>query len=80
VNAVANRFVEVAAALKREKLTELARILGAQLAQAQVRLGQTEDSLRVFRVRAVSVYSQGSASVTPTCSTSGIPFSRDCST
>jgi len=27
VNAVANRFVEVAAALKREKLTELARIL-----------------------------------------------------
>jgi len=65
VNAVANRFVEVAAALKREKLTELARILGAQLAQAQVRLGQTEDSLRVFRVRAVSVYSQGSASVTP---------------
>src|SRR5467141_2143604 len=63
VNAVANRFVEVAAALKREKLTELARILGAQLAQAQVRLGQTEDSLRVFRVRAVSVYSQGSASV-----------------
>jgi capsular exopolysaccharide synthesis family protein len=65
VNAVANRFVEVAATLKREKLTELARILGAQLAQAQVRLGQTEDSLRVFRVRAVNVYSQGSASVTP---------------
>jgi capsular exopolysaccharide synthesis family protein len=65
VNAVANRFVEVAAALKREKLTELARILGAQLAQAQVRLGHTEDSLRVFRVRAVTAYSQGGASVTP---------------
>jgi len=65
VNAVANRFVEVAAALKREKLTELTRILGVQLAQAQVRLGQAEDSLRIFRVRAVTVYSQGGASVTP---------------
>src|SRR5256886_15592725 len=65
VNAVADRFVEVAASLKREKLTELTRILGAQLAQAQVRLGQAEDSLRIFRVRAVTVYSQGGASVTP---------------
>src|SRR6266550_1981410 len=34
VNAVADRFVEVAASLKREKLTELTRILGTQLAQA----------------------------------------------
>ena len=65
VNGVANRFVDVAASLKREKLTELTRILGVQLAQAQVRLGQAEDSLRIFRVRAVTVYSQGGASVTP---------------
>jgi len=66
VNAVADRFVEVAAGLKREKLTELSRILGTQLAQAQVRLGQTEDSLRIFRVRAVTAYaSQEGASVTP---------------
>src|SRR5207244_566949 len=65
VNAVANRFVDVAAALKREKLTELTRILGVQLARAQVRLGQVEDSLRIFRVRAVNVYAQGGASVTP---------------
>src|SRR6266702_3867670 len=66
VNAVADRFVEVAASLKREKLTELTRILGAQLAQAQIRLGQTEDSLRIFRVGAVTVYSnQDGASVTP---------------
>src|SRR5438034_57811 len=65
VNAVADRFVEVAAGLKREKLTELTRILGVQLARAQVRLGQVEDSLRIFRVRAVNVYAQGGASVTP---------------
>src|SRR2546430_2308452 len=66
VNAVADRFVEVAASLKREKLTELTRILGTQLAQAQIRLGQTEDSLRIFRVGAVTVYSnQDGASVTP---------------
>src|SRR5439155_1114364 len=49
VNAVADRFVEVAASLKREKLTDLTRILGAQLAQAQIRLGQTEDALRTLR-------------------------------
>src|SRR6266513_528055 len=66
VNAVAAPFVEVAASLKREKLTELTRILGTQLAQAQIRLGQTEDSLRIFRVGAVTVYSnQDGASVTP---------------
>jgi len=66
VNAVADRFVEVAASLKREKLTELTRILGTQLAQAQIRLGQTEDSLRIFRVGAVTAYSnQDGASVTP---------------
>src|SRR5207245_1898232 len=62
VNAVADRFVEVAASLKREKLTELTRILGTQLAQAQIRLGQTEDSLRIFRVGAVTVYSNHDAS------------------
>src|SRR5437773_1453439 len=66
VNAVADRFVEVAASLKREKLTELTRILGTQLAQAQIRLGQSEDSLRIFRVGAVTAYSsQDGASVTP---------------
>src|SRR5437764_1371869 len=66
VNAVADRFVEVAASLKREKLTELTRILGTQLAQAQIRVGQTEDSLRIFRVGAVTAYSnQDGASVTP---------------
>src|SRR5207244_13062647 len=53
VHAVANRFVDVAAALKREKLSELTRIRGGQLGRAQVRLGQVEDSLRLFRVRAV---------------------------
>src|SRR2546429_210351 len=65
VNAVANRFVDVAASLKREELTELTRILGVQLARGQVRLGHVEGSLRIFRVRAVNVYAQGGASVTP---------------
>src|SRR3989454_11931429 len=66
VNAVADRFVEGAASLKREKLTELTRVLGTQLARARIRLGQTQDSWRIFRVRAVTAYSsQDGASITP---------------
>src|SRR5437773_2177374 len=49
VNAVADRFVEVAASLKREKLTELTRILGTQLAQAQRDLSAKQADLRTLR-------------------------------
>src|SRR5207245_2443371 len=54
VNAVASRFVAAAADLKRDNLTQLTGILGAQLAQAQARLrvGYTAEAPAVRRVAA----------------------------
>ncbi len=49
-NEVADRFVEVAADLKKEKLTELTRILEAQMIQARNGLADAEAALRRFRV------------------------------
>ena len=61
VNAVAERFVAVAADLKREKLQELAAILDEQLLHAQAGLRAAESSLRTFRVRTVTLFAQGAA-------------------
>lgn len=63
VNAIAERFVAVAASLKRDNLTELSAILGTQLARAQVNLRGAEDALRTFRVGAVTKLAQGAGSV-----------------
>ncbi len=49
-NAVADRFVNVAADLKREKLTELTQILENQVEEARRNLASAEYSLRQFRV------------------------------
>src|SRR5881227_3648549 len=65
VNAVASRFVAAAADLKRDNLTQLTGILGAQLAQAQARLRSAETALQRFRVTAVTEYAEGAAPVTP---------------
>jgi len=64
VNAVADRFVAVAAGLKRDNLTELTGILGKQLAQAQANLRQAEATLKTFRVSAVTTVAAGAGSVT----------------
>ncbi|MGH7751272.1 MAG: Wzz/FepE/Etk N-terminal domain-containing protein, partial [Gemmatimonadales bacterium] len=58
VNAVADRFVKVAAELKREKLSELTRSLGAQLEFAQSGLVAAEAALRQFRVRTITLPSE----------------------
>ena len=55
VNAVAERHVEVAAELKRAKLTELAKILGEQLQRADSNLREVEMELESFRVRTVTL-------------------------
>ena len=65
VNAVASRFVAAAADLKRDNLTQLTGILGAQLEQAQARLRSAETALQRFRVTAVTEYAEGAAPVTP---------------
>ena len=55
LNAVAQRYVEVAAQLKREKLTELTRILEDQLATAQRNLDSSETALQRFRTRTITL-------------------------
>jgi tyrosine-protein kinase Etk/Wzc len=65
VNAVAARFVVAAAELKRQNLTELTHIIGAQLGRAQENLHSAEALLKTFRVSAVTEYADGTAPVTP---------------
>ncbi len=55
LNAIAQRYVEVAAQLKREKLTELTRILEDQLKTAQGNLDDAETALQRFRTRTITL-------------------------
>lgn len=55
LNAVAQRYVEVAAQLKREKLTELTKILEDQLTTAQRNLDSAETALQGFRTRTITL-------------------------
>lgn len=55
LNAVAQRYVEVAAQLKREKLTELTKILEDQLTTAQRNLDSAENALSGFRTRTITL-------------------------
>src|SRR5947208_3160598 len=61
VNAMAERFVVVAAELRREKLSELVKILGEQVRNAQLKLTQAEQTLRDFRVRSATLLSGAAA-------------------
>ncbi len=55
VNAVTQRHVQVAADLKRQKLTELTRILREQLQSAERNLRNAEISLETFRVQTITL-------------------------
>ena len=55
VNAVAERYVLVAADLKKKKLTELTKILGEQLQSAQDNLRRSEAALERFRERTITL-------------------------
>jgi succinoglycan biosynthesis transport protein ExoP len=55
LNAVTQRYVEVAAQLKREKLTELTKILEDQLTTAEKNLVDAEDALKRFRTRTITL-------------------------
>src|SRR2546429_7322726 len=57
--AVASRFVAAAAGLKRDNLTQLTGILGAQLEQAQARLRGAGTAPPRVRVTAVTEYAEG---------------------
>ena len=68
VNAVANRFVEVSAELKRAKLHELGHLLDDQLQAARENLRQAENALEEFRIRTATLspdVSAGAAAAGP---------------
>lgn len=73
VNAIAERFVEVATTLKREKLTTVANILEAQVASAYVDLRTAETQLENFRVGTITLPSDRGA----TQIASGLAETRD---
>ncbi len=58
VNATAERFVEVAAELKRQKLTEQRKIVGEQLQVAAANLQGAEVELEDFRVATITLPSE----------------------
>ena len=55
LNAATQRYVEVAAQLKREKLNELTRIVEDQLATAQHNLDDAESALSQYRTRTITL-------------------------
>jgi capsular exopolysaccharide synthesis family protein len=65
VNAVSDRLVSVAAELKREKLTELTRVLGEQLSRAEIALRSSESELQSFRVNTITQPNEGATPVAP---------------
>jgi succinoglycan biosynthesis transport protein ExoP len=65
VNAVTQREVEVAAELKRAKLTELTSILNDQLTSAGRNLHQAENALETFRVQTITLPSERATPVAP---------------
>ena len=65
VNAVAQRYVQVAADLKREKLIELTKILDQQLESALRNLRDAEAAVEKFGVRAITLPSSRAAPGAP---------------
>lgn len=61
LNAVTERFVEVAADLKRARLDELTGVLDEQLQTTQQNLANAERSLEDFRVRTIAMPSEQDA-------------------
>jgi tyrosine-protein kinase Etk/Wzc len=58
VNAIAKRLVDVAADLKRQKLSALGTILAEQLQQAESSVGRAEEALKSFRARTATLRAQ----------------------
>src|SRR5207247_10010903 len=71
INGIAERFVLVAADLRREKLSELVKILGDQVRNAQLNLTPAEQTLRNFRVHSVTVLASSAAASRGVSSTQG---------
>ena len=74
VNAIAQRYVLVATELKRAKLTELARLLGEQLAAAETTMHRAENALAVFRARTITMPADPVSA--PGTATRGSPYNE----
>lgn len=72
VNAIAERFVNVAADLKRQRLTALVGILGGQLEVARRQLDEREQALKDFRSRSATLLTEGG-----TPAVAGVSVTRD---
>ncbi|MGH7476890.1 MAG: GumC family protein [Longimicrobiales bacterium] len=73
LNAVVDRFMEVATDLKRSKLEELTLILNEQLAYADQNLRTSEMALEGFRIQTITLPSDESAVPVPAGLASTIP-------
>lgn len=73
LNAVTERFVELATQLKREDLTTRTEVLRAQLARSQAELTAADNALEGYRVRTITQPSdRGASAITP-----GLQQTRD---
>lgn len=72
VNAILERFVEVADRLKREDLDYRVRVVGEQLAQVEDSLSRADGALESFRVSTATLPSDQATPIVP-----GIPLARD---
>jgi capsular exopolysaccharide synthesis family protein len=72
LNALVERYVQVAGELKRDKLTELVGILRDQLGQAERKLRESESELQRFRVQTITLPSDRATPVVP-----GLAATRD---
>jgi polysaccharide biosynthesis transport protein len=72
LNALSDRYVSVAAQLKRAKLDELTSVLAEQLAYAEQSLREAEIDLENFRIRTVTLPSERATPLAP-----GIQLTRD---
>ncbi len=72
LNGIVERYVAVAADLKRAKLTELTHILDDQMSTAAMHLHSAEGALEEFRVRTITLPSEQASPVSP-----GLESTRD---
>ncbi|HXF82634.1 MAG TPA: GNVR domain-containing protein [bacterium] len=74
VNAVAERFVALAADLKRQRLNELVRILRGQVDVATQNRDRAEAALKDFRLRSAGALTQGGGPTVPGVSITADPL------
>jgi polysaccharide biosynthesis transport protein len=73
LNAVADRYVAVAAQLKRSRVTELRNILEVQLDSAERKMNEAERELETFRVATITKPSEYATPINPGIDATRVP-------